>query len=53
VRAELATATSERVRASRLTLEVARVRITEVGRQALSGGDKLLNATHANFHHHQ
>jgi hypothetical protein len=29
------------------------VRITEVGRQALSGEDKPLNATHANFHHHQ
>ena len=32
----LATATSEHVRAGRLTLEVARVRITEAGRRALA-----------------
>jgi hypothetical protein len=36
VRAGLATATSEHVRAGRLTLEVARVRITEAGRRALA-----------------
>jgi hypothetical protein len=32
----LATATAERVRAGRATLEVARVKITEVGRRALN-----------------
>jgi hypothetical protein len=35
VRAGLATATAERVVAGGLTLEVARVRITETGRRAL------------------
>jgi hypothetical protein len=35
VRAELATATAERVVAGRRTIEMTRVRITEVGRRAL------------------
>jgi hypothetical protein len=38
VRAGLATATAERVVAGRRTFEVARVRITEEGRRALSVG---------------
>jgi hypothetical protein len=37
VRAGLATATAERVRAGGKTLEVARVRITAEGRRALAG----------------
>jgi hypothetical protein len=37
VRAGFATATSERVRAGRQLLEVARVRITEAERRALTG----------------
>jgi hypothetical protein len=36
VRANLASATSERVRAGRKTIEVARLRITEAGRRALA-----------------
>jgi hypothetical protein len=39
VRAGLATATAERVRAGNRTIEVARVRITEVGRRALAEGE--------------
>jgi hypothetical protein len=37
VRAGLASATAERMVAGNRTIEVARVRITEVGRQALRG----------------
>ena len=37
MRAGLATATAERVVAGRHTIEVARVRITEAGRRALTG----------------
>jgi hypothetical protein len=37
VRAGLATATAARVVAGRHTIEVARVRITEAGRRALTG----------------
>jgi hypothetical protein len=37
VRAGLATATAERVRAGNKTIEVPRVRITEAGRRALAG----------------
>jgi hypothetical protein len=37
VRAGLASATGERVRAGNKTIEVARVRITEAGRQMLAG----------------
>jgi hypothetical protein len=39
VRAGLATATAERMRAGNKTMEVATVRITEAGRRALSGDD--------------
>ena len=39
VRDGLATASAERVRAGRETLEVARVRITDAGRRALNGGN--------------
>jgi len=37
VRDGLATATPERVRAAKKTMEIARVRITEAGRRALGG----------------
>jgi hypothetical protein len=39
VRAGLVSASNERVRAGRETLEVARVRITEAGRRALYAGN--------------
>ena len=37
IRAGLASATPERVRAGSKTIEIARVRITEAGRRALNG----------------
>jgi hypothetical protein len=43
VRAGLATATAERVVAGRRTIEVARVRITEEGRQAV--GPEIMSAS--------
>jgi hypothetical protein len=44
VRAGVATATAERVRAGNKTMEVARVRITETGRRALANIQRCIIA---------